>query len=63
MLSAKLDAVFNQAVKKGNQKKHEYLTLELVLLSLVEDEDVASVIYDCNGDTLLLKKGNHRFSF
>ena len=34
----------------ANQRKHEYATLEHLLLSLVDDEDAAGVMRACDVD-------------
>ena len=40
----------------ANQRKHEYATLEHLLLSLADDEDAAQVMRACNVDLAALKK-------
>ena len=45
-----LDQVFNFAVRWANQKHHEYLTLELILFSLLEDELVRETLKLCGID-------------
>jgi ATP-dependent Clp protease adapter protein ClpS len=40
----------------ANQRKHEYATLEHLLLSLTDDEDAAAVMRACNVDLAALKK-------
>lgn len=42
-----LDQVFNFAVRWANQKQHEYLTLELILLGLLEDSLVKEALSLC----------------
>ena len=42
-----LDQVFSFAVRWANKKQHEYLTLELILFSLLEDELVRDVLGLC----------------
>jgi hypothetical protein len=41
MLSQKLEMIFNKAVRKANERKHEFLTLENILLALLEDFGVS----------------------
>jgi ATP-dependent Clp protease ATP-binding subunit ClpA len=50
MISQKLEVIFNRAVKKANEKKHEFLTLENVLLALLDDPAVEQVLADCGAD-------------
>ena len=48
MISAKLEVLLNKAIRKANEKKHEFLTLENVLLALLTDETVLKIMNDCN---------------
>ena len=47
MISQKLELILNKSIKLANEKKHEFLTLENVLLSMLEDETVIEVLTDC----------------
>ncbi|MFN8369760.1 MAG: AAA family ATPase [Bacteriovoracaceae bacterium] len=47
MIGQKLDVIFNTAIKFANLKRHEYLTMENVLLALLQDEVVTSILEDC----------------
>ena len=47
MISQKLEQILNKAIKRANEKKHEFLTLENVLLSMLEDETVMEILQDC----------------
>lgn len=40
----------NKAIKRANEKKHEFLTLENVLLAMLEDETVIEVLADCGAN-------------
>lgn len=46
-MSKKLEVIINGAIRKANELKHEYLTLEAMLLSMLEDEQVLNVIRAC----------------
>ncbi len=48
--SRQLEESLHRAVAYANQRKHEYATLEHLLLSLVDDEDAASVMRACDVD-------------
>lgn len=48
-MSKKLEVIINGAIKKANELKHEYLTLEAMLLSMLDDEQVNEVIRNCEG--------------
>jgi ATP-dependent Clp protease ATP-binding subunit ClpA len=51
MVSQKLEIIINSAIKKANELKHEYLTLEGFLWSLLqEDELVKEVLMKCGTD-------------
>jgi ATP-dependent Clp protease ATP-binding subunit ClpA len=61
MISQKLEQILNKAIKRANQKKHEFLTLENVLLSMLEDETVIEVLSDCGANLGDLKKDLSEF--
>lgn len=46
-MSKKLEVIINTAIRKANELKHEYLTLEAMLLAMLEDEQVLEVIRSC----------------
>jgi ATP-dependent Clp protease ATP-binding subunit ClpA len=48
--SRPLEESLHRAVAYANQRKHEYATLEHLLLSLVDDEEAASVMRACDVD-------------
>jgi len=54
--SRNLEETLHRAVAFANQRKHEYATLEHLLLSLAEDQDAASVMRACEVDLAALKK-------
>ncbi len=49
-MSKKLEVIINGAIKKANELKHEYLTLEAMLLSMLDDDQVVEVIKNCEGN-------------
>tara|TARA_Y100000780_G_C13695763_1_gene421832 strand:+ start:34013 stop:36355 length:2343 start_codon:yes stop_codon:yes gene_type:complete len=51
----------NKAIKKANERKHEFLTLENVLLAIIEDKTVNKVLGECGVDINLLKKDLETF--
>ncbi|MFC3069765.1 ATP-dependent Clp protease ATP-binding subunit ClpA [Phenylobacterium soli] len=53
--SRQLEESLHRAVAYANQRKHEYATLEHLLLSLVDDEDAASVMRACDVDLASLR--------
>ena len=56
MISQKLEQILNRSIKRANEKRHEFLTLENVLLSMLEDETVSEVLNDCGANLSDLKK-------
>jgi ATP-dependent Clp protease ATP-binding subunit ClpA len=56
MISQNLEQILNRAIKKANEKKHEFLTLENVLLAMLEDQAVIEVLVDCGANVSDLKK-------
>ncbi|MFZ5668016.1 MAG: ATP-dependent Clp protease ATP-binding subunit ClpA [Pseudomonadota bacterium] len=54
--SRNLEETLHRAVAYANQRKHEYATLEHLLLSLTDDEDAAGVMAACDVDLAALKK-------
>jgi len=54
--SRNLEETLHRAVAYANQRKHEYATLEHLLLSLTDDEDAAAVMGACDVDLAALKK-------
>ncbi len=54
--SRNLEETLHRAVAYANQRKHEYATLEHLLLSLTDDEDAAGVMSACDVDLAAIKK-------
>jgi len=54
--SRPLEESLHRAVAYANQRKHEYATLEHLLLSLTDDDDAAGVMRACDVDLVALKK-------
>jgi ATP-dependent Clp protease ATP-binding subunit ClpA len=48
MLSPKLEQTLHRALAHANERRHEYATLEHLLLALTEDQDAIAVISACN---------------
>ena len=48
--SRNLEETLHRAVAYANQRKHEYATLEHLLLALVDDDDGAQVLNACDVD-------------
>ena len=56
MINAKLEQFLNKAIKLANERRHEFLTLENVLLAILEDEAVTEVLADCGANISTLKE-------
>jgi ATP-dependent Clp protease ATP-binding subunit ClpA len=54
--SRNLEESLHRAVAFANQRKHEYATLEHLLLSLIDDADASGVMRACDVDLAALKK-------
>jgi ATP-dependent Clp protease ATP-binding subunit ClpA len=54
--SRNLEKALHQALAFANQRKHEYATLEHLLLALVDDVDAAAVMKACNVDIEALRR-------
>jgi ATP-dependent Clp protease ATP-binding subunit ClpA len=54
--SRNLEESLHRAVKFANDRKHEYATLEHLLLALLDDQDASGVMNACDVDMTALKK-------
>ncbi|MBT8145280.1 MAG: ATP-dependent Clp protease ATP-binding subunit ClpA [Gammaproteobacteria bacterium] len=55
MLSKDLEATLNQAFKSARKKRHEFMTVEHLLLALLDNELAAEVLLSCQADIPRLK--------
>lgn len=55
MLSKDLEQTLNQAFKGARNKRHEYMTVEHLLLSLIDNAVAGDVLLACGTDLVLLK--------
>jgi ATP-dependent Lon protease len=56
-VSPTLEATRRRAVDHATQRKHQYATLEHLLLALIDDADAAAVMSACNADLGALRTG------
>jgi ATP-dependent Clp protease ATP-binding subunit ClpA len=56
MISPKLESYLNKSVQLANQLKYEYLTIENVLLAILDDETVQHVLTECGADLVVLRQ-------
>jgi hypothetical protein len=54
--SAELSSTLNQALAHANQRKHQYTTLEHLVLALIDDVDASAVMKACRLDLGALKE-------
>ena len=51
-----LENIFENAVKEAEKRRHEYVTIEHVLLALIKDQNVGNVLHDFKVNVSLLIK-------
>jgi ATP-dependent Clp protease ATP-binding subunit ClpA len=56
VLSRRLEKSLHRALAGANERRHEYATLEHLLLSLTEDEDAGAVLRACGVDVDRLRR-------
>ena len=56
MLSRNLEQTLHRALGLANERRHEYATLEHLLLALADDQDAATVLRACGVDLDKLKR-------
>src|SRR3954454_12579538 len=61
MITKELQATLNAAVEEAAARRHEYVTLEHLLLALLSDEKAGDVIVNCGGDINALRRELEKF--
>ena len=61
MLSRELEVTLNLAFKNARDKKHEFMTVEHLLLALLDDASASSVLVACGADLVALKQDLSEF--
>jgi ATP-dependent Clp protease ATP-binding subunit ClpA len=61
MLSPELQSTLQRAVDDVRERRHEYLTLEHLLLSILDDPSGADIVIKCGGDVEKLRGDLERF--
>ena len=56
MLEKNLETCLNNSFKKAHAEKHEFVTTEHLLLSLLDNEDALNVLASCDVDVEVLRK-------
>jgi ATP-dependent Clp protease ATP-binding subunit ClpA len=61
VFSRALEKTLRKALAIANERRHEYATLEHLLLALIDDSDGAAVLRACNVDLDILRKNVSRY--
>ena len=61
MLSPDLSATLQRAVADTRRRRHEYLTLEHLLLAMLDDPSAVDVVHKCGGDVAVLRADIEQF--
>ncbi|WP_049722126.1 ATP-dependent Clp protease ATP-binding subunit ClpA [Gilvimarinus polysaccharolyticus] len=56
MLSKDLEVTLNMAFKGARSKRHEFMTVEHLLLALIDNESAAMVLRACGADLVVLRR-------
>ena len=56
MLSKDLELTLNRAYKNAQDKRHEFMTVEHLLLALLDDKSAAQVLNACAVDLSILRQ-------
>lgn len=56
MQSKRLELIINSAVVKANLLHHEYLTLEIMFLSMLSDSEIRNILEHCGADLIKMEK-------
>src|SRR5690606_13603019 len=56
MLSKDLEVTLNLAFKGARSKRHEFMTVEHLLLALIDNDSAANVLRACGADLMSLRK-------
>ncbi len=61
MLSKELELTLNNAFKGASDKRHEFMTVEHLLLALLDNESAISVLESCGADLNILRRDLNEF--
>ena len=56
MLSKELEFTLNQAFKRARERRHEFMTVEHLLLALLDNPTAAEVLQACGADSEKLRR-------
>lgn len=61
MLSKTLEAVLNDTFRRAKSKKHEFMSVEHLLLALLDDEETHEILLSVGADIEELKSGLNKY--
>ena len=61
MLSRDLEVSLNLAFRDARAKRHEFMTVEHLLLALLDNESAVKVLKSCGGDIAILRRDLAQF--
>ena len=61
MLSSELEFCLNEAFRRAREQRHEYMTVEHLLLAILDTPGVAEVLKACGGDLTALRRDLDKF--
>lgn len=61
IISEELDKTLNRAYRHAKKKRHEFITLEHILLALTDDPQALGILFGCGVDVEVLKKSLESF--
>lgn len=56
MISTELNVIFQKAVAFARHQRHEYLTIEHVMLALLNTQEGSSIVESCGGDVQVIRE-------
>ena len=61
MLNRELEQTLNEAFKEARTKRHEFMTVEHLLLALLDNDAAGRVLEACGADVIKLRKDLQEF--
>jgi ATP-dependent Clp protease ATP-binding subunit ClpA len=61
VLSSELEFCLNEAFQRAREQRHEYMTVEHLLLAILDTPGVGEILKSCGGDVAALKRDLEKF--
>src|SRR5687767_6226696 len=61
MLSKELENQLNRSIERARKERHEFVSLEHILLALLDDPGIQRIVLACEGNVQKLKSDLERF--